>query len=824
MSAGQISRTGISIIYEPPHEEPAVDIVLVHGLQGHPYNTWAAKCPGGIEEDYQPTASSLPSDKNEKNLAKDGASDTRDTVYWPRDFLPLECPRARIIVWGYDTKVTKLIVKSVNKTSLFSHAKDLMYALSRERPVGRRTIFVAHSLGGIVVKEMLCNSSTSVDPLHNDIIKSTGAVLFMGTPHRGSQQLAAVGEVVRKVAAHALMMDTSSVLLDVLGLKSSDLERCQESFSRLWSAHDFRVKTFQEGLGLTGVNLGLLNEKVVPDSSSLLGDFREQAEYLQANHMDMCRYARPNDPNYRIVAGELRKIYNAIQVADTASTEDQKLPKDSYSLTATAMQDKLLFELIDTLRFTQMGARAAVIRSPVENSCRWLLEHEHYRRWLTRSHVAEYGGLLRLKGNPGSGKSTIMKMTFNTVTKDLSTPGVAITSFFFNAKGSELEKTPLGFYRSVVYQLLKSATPAQLHVFAASQQDKFVKLQNEEEIDWGEDELKLCFENLVLDTTATRVIVFADALDECVEGERELTYFFREITQRAFRSGTALDICFSSRFYPIVALDKCPDIFMEDCNQTDIESYVRQRMELADGVTAQEDITLVEQIVRKASGNFLWVVLVVRMLLKDRDEGKTFLQLQRRLKRVPGTLHDLYVELLTQSRTSDDARKVVHIFQWVTLSMQPLRLREWHQIFALLGDKSLESLSQWRESADYVGDQTRLEKRIRTLSCGLVEIRGGPDFLGRIVEEDDSNFAYAGSLDPDHGETRFVQLIHESVRHFFLYDGGFSVLDSSLATPIGSGHISIMNMCLDYLGISELDGLVEARLRLAAAHANKPSR
>jgi protein SERAC1 len=110
---------------------------------------------------------------------------------------------------------------------------------------------------------MLHNSSLSDETPHKDIVTSTSAVVFLGTPHRGSEDMAGLGEAVRKIAATILRMDTNSAALDALGLKSTDLQRCQESFSRLWSTYDFRVKTFQEGLGLTGINIGPLKEKVL---------------------------------------------------------------------------------------------------------------------------------------------------------------------------------------------------------------------------------------------------------------------------------------------------------------------------------------------------------------------------------------------------------------------------------------------------------------------------------------------------------------------------------------------------------------------------------
>lgn len=75
-------------------------------------------------------------------------------VFWPTDLLVQECPQSRIMSYGYDSDVTKFGRGAPNKSSTFSHGKDLMFALSRERSPGRPLIFVAHSLGGIIVKEV----------------------------------------------------------------------------------------------------------------------------------------------------------------------------------------------------------------------------------------------------------------------------------------------------------------------------------------------------------------------------------------------------------------------------------------------------------------------------------------------------------------------------------------------------------------------------------------------------------------------------------------------------------------------------------------------
>jgi hypothetical protein len=186
-------------------------------------------------------------------------------VFWPRDLLAKDFPKARIMTFGYDSIVTKGL-SPVNQGNIFTHAEDLLHALEEKRrqQSTRDLIFIAHSLGGILVKEALRRSETDVDEAVQSVYAATTAIFFFGTPHRGSKDWADFGRQLASVASRLLNVDTNDRNIRSLLPSSHELSVCHMSLMQQIEKRgiSMTIRTFQEQKAMSGIRLGVANELV----------------------------------------------------------------------------------------------------------------------------------------------------------------------------------------------------------------------------------------------------------------------------------------------------------------------------------------------------------------------------------------------------------------------------------------------------------------------------------------------------------------------------------------------------------------------------------
>jgi len=176
--------------------------------------------------------------------------------------------------------------------------------LKLEREVeGEPIIFVAHSLGGILVKEGLHWSKSHISPRYQQLRQSTKNVIFLGVPHRGSETLARL--------ANVSLRDTNRHLIRSLEVEDELLDRIHLEFVKMVQLEDFSVYSFQESSGLSG--LKGFSGKVVSDSSSKLDHPLEIVETIRGNHMEMARFSDANDEGCRTVSKVIARCVTDIQ-------------------------------------------------------------------------------------------------------------------------------------------------------------------------------------------------------------------------------------------------------------------------------------------------------------------------------------------------------------------------------------------------------------------------------------------------------------------------------------------------------------------------------
>ena len=317
--------------------------------------------------------------------------------------------------------------------------------------------------------------------------------------------------------------------------------------------------------------------------------------------------------------------------------------------------------------------------------------------------------------------------------------------------------------RSLTYQLLDQ-DPLCYERFIPLFRDKQKKHRSWE---WREGELKNFLLSQARTCQSMPKVLLIDALDECNEPEvRKVVEFLESLSIYAVDADVALNICLSSRHYPTVSMKKRLELVVEKREEHggDISIYVRDKL-------TERDEEIEKGILDKASGIFMWVILVVAMLNQAYDRGKVE-AMHETLREVPPDLEEVFRTLL--GKDSPDKHETILMLQWVLFSRRPLKPEELY--FAIIAGTDTQRLEAWNRSK-ITSDVIR--RFITDSSKGLIEIRKESE------------------------ET--VQFIHESVNDFLLRNKRLETLDPALeSNPIGTSHDQLRACCMSYIMVKEL--------------------
>lgn len=417
-------------------------------------------------------------------------------------------------------------------------------------------------------------------------------------------------------------------------------------------------------------------------------------------------------------------------------------------------------------------------------------------------------GLFWVKGNPGSGKSVLMKYAVQKLRE--TQPDKLVSSFFAHGQGKELQKTPLGIFRALLNSMLQNfpAHLAQLTAIFEEREKRFGGYMADR-WKWTDKELQDFLTTVLTKGTKSQpAIIFVDALDECGEGPaKSLLAYFKDLAKQAEREGAQVKICFSSRHYPILGLETVPAMSVEEQNGEDILWYTRDRLKDIQPEFKRQQIE--DEILLKARGGFQWVFLVTETIIGRNLAGIRAEKLLEELTSCPETLSELYAALLS-GITEAEKHQVVKLFRWVLYAERPLSAQELREALATDADMSYSSVSRLRTHEGWSNTLADFERHVKHISRGLVQ------FQTREIWE---------QYDPDGEDSdREAQLIHQSVADYlsdrFLLDIAQS--QHVLESQAGAGHFQISRSCLKYLTLREVleatelpRGILSSRFPLA---------
>ena len=420
-------------------------------------------------------------------------------------------------------------------------------------------------------------------------------------------------------------------------------------------------------------------------------------------------------------------------------------------------------QILESLQYKHMAARCEKIVEAHAKTFEWiydespLAQHEefqhHFLQWLKKGD-----SLFWVAGKAGSGKSTLMKFitehpkTRQALSQWASDHHLITASFYFWHAGTELQKSQEGLLQSLLYKIFSQCPNMIPDVLP--ERWELCERSDPTYSHWSRAELIKTFAKLSSEPIMLkRACFFIDGLDEYDGDHEELIRLLQ-----GFSRANKIKICASSRpwnvFERAFGRGSHPMLHLEDLTRKDITLYVRETLEqndLFNQLRKRENahcVDLVEEVVSKAQGVFLWVFLVVRSLITGLTNADRITDLRRRLRLLPADLESYFSHMLA---TIDGfyEKQTAQTFKIALHASEPQDIMTYVMLDELDEDPQFAlhlDIREW-QSTEIRSKTETMVLRINARGMGLLEIVRGKDSDGLGGDE--------------------VDFLHRTVRDFF---------------------------------------------------------
>ncbi|KAK2604891.1 hypothetical protein N8I77_007784 [Diaporthe amygdali] len=472
---------------------------------------------------------------------------------------------------------------------------------------------------------------------------------------------------------------------------------------------------------------------------------------------------------------------SALQLGD-ASFASGKPTDLLYTLIAIARDASPLSVedgILDSLSFKLIEDRKTSVKPAYHNTFEWILDSQpsgspqhpenEFPRWLL-----DGSGIFWLPGKAGCGKSTLMKFLLahhqlkSSLLQWAGEDELLITSYFFWAAGSSLQKNQEGLLRSLLFSILsqrKDLLPKLFPyrynavmnkskiLFSCCEPNCAAVFDKAQEMSWHLDKkhsiksekeqeriTSLCEKEFTISelyhvflilaqnfTKGLKIALVVDGLDEYQGDQSDLVDLFKKLT-----AGSNIKAIVSSRPEPLFtdALRTYPSLRMDLLTRRDMELYVKSKLgnQLRMQHLLAKDAGILEELSKsvatQSSGVFLWTTLVVKLLREMLEDGCFLHELQQAVYAYPVEISDLYRHMLLRMREGHKSEGF-RIFRLAQLAKQiegcfPSLLRFWFFVSELPGG-SVQASSELPDRATFQEQLEITTKRIQSRCCGLLE-------------------------------------------------------------------------------------------------------
>jgi len=341
-----------------------------------------------------------------------------------------------------------------------------------------------------------------------------------------------------------------------------------------------------------------------------------------------------------------------------------------------------------------------------------------------------------IRGKPGSGKSTLMKFiaghakTTQKLQRWSDGRQITVASHFFSSVGSSLQRSQEGLFRAILFKIFR-ACPELISMALLSLSSIF-QFQGTPHA-WTTEQLEAMVNAVSrYAQLPSKFAFFIDGLDE-YEGEPEqVIRFLFELAE-----SPDIKICVSSRPWArfVETFGKDPTLFLtlEDLTGDDIRNFTHDTFHshqiFRQHVGDPRYTSLVDEVVKRADGVFLWVFLVCKSLLDGMGYADRVADLERRLSWVPPDLESFFNQIIL-STDGFYREQTARAFLLLLCSPASLPLAVYSVAMDLLMSPSSGAApptpgipSSPRKLSSWVKEQAR---RLEGHTKGLIEIKRSP--------------------------------------------------------------------------------------------------